>query len=335
MTASASVTSNFLSGQDTPQRGSELTISSYYAKNPVLFMTFNRPAETSQVFSQIRKAKPKRLYVASDGARYNSKTDQENVMQVRQLVSEVDWDCEVFYLFQDVNLGCRDGCSSALRWFFEHEEQGVILEDDCLPTSTFFRFCDEMLERFSDDDEITIIGGTNVYEHACPVDSLAVRLHYPILWGWAGYRRLFLKYDTRVKIRSKLFLGLLLTRMHPMEKCFWIKMFLLLRFEYLNTWDFQLVFQMLVDKKKCIGSSTNLVSNIGFGEEATHTKNLNSTLSKLPVRNVVDDFSTATLSSLDDKKLNAHMSSDQFRCRNPLVIIGSKILRIIKKFRLS
>jgi hypothetical protein len=153
MTAGASVTSNFLSGQETPQRDSELTISSYYAKNPVLFMTFNRPAETSQVFSQIRKAKPKRLYVSSDGARYNSKTDQENVMQVRQLVSEVDWDCAVFYLFQEVNLGCRDGCSSALRWFFEHEEQGIVLEDDCLPTFTFFRFCDEMLERFRDDDE--------------------------------------------------------------------------------------------------------------------------------------------------------------------------------------
>ena len=335
MTASPSVTSKSISGREAPQREPEFTIPSYYAKNPLLFMTFNRPLETSQVFSQIRQAKPKRLYVASDGPRCNSKTDQENVMQVRQLVSEVDWDCEVFYLFQELNLGCREGCSSALQWFFEHEEQGIVLEDDCLPTSTFFRFCDEMLERFKDDDEVTMIGGTNVYEHTLPVDSLAVRLDYPILWGWAGYRRLFLKYDTRVKIRSKLFLGLLLTRMHPMEKCFWIKMFLLLRLGYLDTWDYQLVFKMLVNKQKCIGSSINLVSNIGFGEEATHTKNVDSTLNKLSIRDVAYDFSTVSLSSLDDRKLNAHISSDQFRCQNPLVMIGSKILRIIKKIRIT
>lgn len=335
MTDSPSVTSKSISGREASKRKSEDTITSYYAKNPLLFMTFNRPLETSQVFSQIRQAKPKRLYVASDGPRCNSKTDRENVMQVRQLVSKVDWDCEVFYLFQEVNLGCREGCSSALKWFFEHEEQGIILEDDCLPTSTFFRFCDEMLERFRDDDEITIISGTNMYEHTLPVDSLAVRLDYPILWGWAGYQRLFLKYDTRVKIRSKLFLGLLLTRMHPMEKCFWIKMFLLLRFGYLDTWDYQLVFQMLVNKQKCIGSSINLVSNIGFGEEATHTKNVSSTMNKLPIRDVAYDFSTTPLSSLDDKKLNAQISSDQFRCQNPLVMIGNKILRIIKKIRIT
>ena len=120
MTASPSVTSKSISGREAPQREPEFTIPSYYAKNPLLFMTFNRPLETSQVFSQIRQAKPKRLYVASDGPRCNSKTDQENVMQVRQLVSEVDWDCEVFYLFQELNLGCREGCSSALQWFFEH-----------------------------------------------------------------------------------------------------------------------------------------------------------------------------------------------------------------------
>jgi len=123
--------------------------------------------------------------------------------------------------------------------------------------------------------------------------------------------------------------------MHPLEKCFWINIFLQLRNEKLNTWDYQLVFQMLVDKKKCIGSSINFVSNIGFGEGATHTKDVTATLSKMPVQEVEDDFSTATLSILDDRKLNAHLSSYQFRCRNPLVIVGNKILSVIEKYRVS
>ena len=155
-------------------------------ETPVLFLVFNRPDTTAQVFEAIRQAKPPRLYVASDGAREDKEGELEKVKQVREIVSQVDWNCEVKTLFRDKNLGCKIAVSSAIDWFFEQEEMGIILEDDCLPHPTFFRFCQELLERYRDDERIGMISGNNFqFGRKCTDYSYYFSM-YSHIWGWAS-----------------------------------------------------------------------------------------------------------------------------------------------------
>lgn len=131
---------------------------------PILFLVFNRPDTTKEVFSEIRKIKPKKLYVAADGAR-NGK-DQELIKKVKSIVEKVDWDCEVSYLFREKNMGCKMAVSSAISWFFDNEEKGIILEDDCLPNKSFFLFQERMLNKYEKDERIMMVSGTNsMIEH--------------------------------------------------------------------------------------------------------------------------------------------------------------------------
>ena len=128
---------------------------------PVLFLIFNRPETTIQVFSAIKKAQPNRLYIAADGPRSEYPDEENHCKIARTIATNVDWDCEVKTLFRDQNLGCRLAVSQAIDWFFEQEPEGIILEDDCLPDQSFFWFCNELLERYRDDTRIMHIGGTN------------------------------------------------------------------------------------------------------------------------------------------------------------------------------
>ena len=127
----------------------------------VLLCGFVRYDTISRVFEAVRSARPPRLYLATDGPRAGREDDVANVLKVRSLVEKVDWPCEVKTLFRENNLGCRAAMSGAIDWFFENEESGIILEDDCLPGMDFFRFCEELLDRYRDDERIMMIGGTN------------------------------------------------------------------------------------------------------------------------------------------------------------------------------
>src|SRR5262245_4664601 len=120
-------------------------------KAPVLFLVFNRPDRTQRVFNAIRAAKPERLYIVADGPRDGNDDDMEKCNAVRAIVSMVDWDCSVTTNFRQVNFGCGRGLTSGINWFFEQENEGIILEDDCLPAPSFFRFSSELLRKFRDD----------------------------------------------------------------------------------------------------------------------------------------------------------------------------------------
>ena len=130
-------------------------------KTPVLFLIFNRPDVTQRVFEAIRKAKPPRLYVAADGPRIGKEGEEENCTLTRKIIEQVDWDCEVKKLFREKNLGCKIAVSSAIDWFFENEEEGIILEDDCLPDQSFFPFCGELLAYYRTNDKVMHLSGDN------------------------------------------------------------------------------------------------------------------------------------------------------------------------------
>lgn len=257
---------------------------------PVLFLTFNRLDTTKQVFSAISEAKPPRLYVTSDGAREGVGGEKEKVDNVRSYVlNNINWDCEVKTLFRDRNLGCGKAVSEAITWFFNNEEQGIILEDDCLPDQSFFYFCEELLERYKDDERIMHIGGSNFQfdDFCCSDDYYFSKIIH--VWGWATWRKSWSKYDFNMETMDlfikKRFLRDIIND-NDFEK-YWSEQLCITKMGLIDTWDYQWMLSLWSNYGLSIIPRVNLVSNIGFGKEATHTKGLKDKRSKLPFKNML------------------------------------------------
>jgi len=168
-------------------------------KSPLLFLTFNRLEVAVKVFSRIREAKPNRLYLASDGPRDFCRGEDKKVQEVREtIMSMVDWSCELKTLFRSNNLGCGKAVSEAVSWFLSQEEEGVILEDDCYPSHSFFRFCDEMLDTYRDHSDVLHVGGTNPLTESKASDTYYFS-RYNRIWGWATWRRAWEHFDLSIE----------------------------------------------------------------------------------------------------------------------------------------
>ncbi len=246
-------------------------------KTPVLFLVFNRPDTTKQVFEEIRKAKPPRLYIASDGPRENKEGEKERVEAVRKYVLEhIDWDCEVKTLFRDKNLGCGRAVSQAITWFFENEEMGIILEDDCLPSQSFFWFCEELLERYKDDERIGMISGFNYGYTNRLIKYSYYFSKYPMIWGWASWRDRWLNCDLNMNNLYEVELTKQLLLIFDNKK-YKEKMNILkaVKENKIDTWDYQWSFNLYINNQLTIIPKNNYIINIGFGYNATHTKSGN------------------------------------------------------------
>lgn len=244
-------------------------------KTAVLFLTFNRLDTTKQVFEAIRRAKPPRLYVAADGPRESKQGEAEKVKSVREYVmNNIDWDCDVKTLFRDKNLGCKLAVSSAITWFFENEEMGIILEDDCLPSQSFFWFCEELLERYKDDKRIAHIGGCNFQKGIKRGDADYYFSIYNHVWGWASWANRWKEYDVDLKdFNDDSFLHII--HQNHSAKKYWQKIFKAMKNQEIDTWDYQWTFTLWKNNWLAITPNLNLISNIGFGDYATHTKGEN------------------------------------------------------------
>lgn len=241
--------------------------------SPVLFLIFKRAETTRRVFGRIREARPPRLYIAADGPRADRVGEAAQCVEARAVVAVVDWPCEVHRLYQDKNLGCGQGVSTALSWFFEQEEQGIIIEDDILPHLDFFRYCDEMLERFKDDGSIQLIAGSNYFYNGFDADVSYYLSSYMHIWGWASWRRVWQTYDFDLNHLSD-------DRMHaqlfklfpkPSAKYFW-KIYQVMKRHEIDTWDYQLFMNQQYYNRYAISPYVNMVENIGIGgHDATHT----------------------------------------------------------------
>ena len=242
--------------------------------SPVLFLVFNRPEPTARVFEVIRAAQPPRLYVAADGARANRMGEAERCEQTRRVATAVDWPCEVHTLFRDHNLGCKQAVSRAIDWYFEHEPQGIILEDDCVADPSFFEYCDELLERYRDDERVALISGDNFQFGRTHGDASYYFSRYVHIWGWASWRRTWAHYDRDAGawpgFRDSGGLRKVLGARSP-EIRHWQKVFSAVHAGKIDTWDYQLNLAMWANGMVSILPQKNLVSNIGFGVDATHT----------------------------------------------------------------
>jgi len=243
-------------------------IPPYPLNTPVLFLIFNRLDTTKQVFEMIRKAKPPRLYIAADGPRENVPGEEERVKAVREYVlNNIDWDCEVKTLFRDKNLGCGKAVSQAISWFFENEEMGIILEDDTLPSLSFFWFCEKMLDMYREETSIMMITGTSyLFNEINYMDSYFLSKYFPI-WGWATWRDRWSEYDFNLTNWPEMKKKKLVYKFIDWDR------YIARTFEYyfemayrkeIDTWDFQWVYLCFLKNGFCLTPFKNLVSNIGI-----------------------------------------------------------------------
>lgn len=239
-------------------------------ETPVLFMVFNRPRLTNRVFQSIRAAKPRKLYIAADGPRKTHPDDAARCKLVREIVAQVDWPCETHHLFRDGNLGCKKAVSGAIDWFFSHEEEGIVLEDDILPDPSFFHFCSKLLAVHRNDDRVMHVAGFNVAPDAAPPGQDYFFSCFGTVWGWATWRRAWQHY--RVDMAGWRDYEKQVFRHFP--KNLWkvrSRLYDKLANNEIDTWDYQWTFWRLVQDGLSIIPANNLVRNIGFGAEATHT----------------------------------------------------------------
>lgn len=192
-------------------------------KKAVLFIVFNRIGPARRVFEAIRRYKPPYLYIAADGPRDYCDGEDALCQDVRSIVSDVDWACEVKTLFRDENVGCGKAVSSAISWFFSYEEQGIILEDDCLPSLSFFYFCEAMLDKWSDHPEVMMITGSNYFLGEITPPPHYYFSRYAIVWGWATWRNAWDLYDyTMQKSKSVVSVNALVKYLDHSKMAHWL-----------------------------------------------------------------------------------------------------------------
>lgn len=242
----------------------------------VLLLAFNRPDTTARVFEAIRQARPARLYVAVDGPRASRPGEAALCAQVRRIVAAVDWPCALHTLFREDNLGCKRGVSSAIDWFFSKEEKGIVLEDDCLPSQSFFTFCEVLLERFRDDPRVFAVQGTFFGSTTPPAASyLFSKLFH--MWGWASWADRWK--SVRIDELDVAGIRRALVAERWLDAGFWVRDYWLdlvacQAAGELDSWGYPVMFHCFREKLLNVTPTTNLVLNIGVGPSATQTVDL-------------------------------------------------------------
>jgi hypothetical protein len=263
-------------------------MAEFQLRTPVAFLIFNRPDTTERVFAEIARARPPKLLVVGDGPRANREGETARVTATRSIINRVDWPCEVLTNFSETNLGCKGRVSSGLDWVFEQVPEAIILEDDCLPHPTFFRFCQELLARYRDDQRIGMISGDNFQFGHTINDESYYFSNLNHIWGWASWRSRWQNdYDVDLKLWPKIrdekrFIDWFGSKAEQenfaesLENVYQGK---------IDTWDYQWQFASRLNGRISVMPNMNLVSNIGFGTGATHTTGQNA-FTNLPIKQI-------------------------------------------------
>jgi len=253
---------------------------------PVAFIIFNRPDVTKIVFEAIRQAKPKKLLVVADGPRNPAET--EKCRESRACLEKVDWDCEVLTNFSEKNLGCKLRVSSGLDWVFSQVEEAIILEDDCLPSPSFFPYCQNLLERYRHDERVMMINGTSLDSSIAEPKYTYYFTKYSQVWGWASWRRAWQHYDVDMKSWPEFSQSGLLASVceDPLEVAYWTERFDRVYAGKIDTWDYQWTYACWTQHGLFVQPMLNMVSNLGIGHpDATHTRT-RTNLAELPLHDL-------------------------------------------------
>ena len=258
----------------------------YKIQTPIAFFIYNRSECTARVLKEIAHVKPAKLLIIADGPKEEQRGDYVNCTETRAIIeTNIDWPCDVMMNYSSENLGCKIRLSSGLDWVFNNVEEAIILEDDCLPHPTFFRFCDEMLAYYRGDERIKVISGNN-FQHGNKRTKYSYYFsRYVHIWGWASWSQAWQNYDVEMRlwpiIRDNGWLEDILIDAKAIK--YWTDIFQSVYQGEIDTWDYQWVFACWVQNGMSILPNVNLVSNIGFTPGSTHTTNAKNIYANLPL----------------------------------------------------
>lgn len=242
-------------------------------ETPILFLIFNRPECVQRVFNEIKKQRPGKMFVHADGPRKDVPFDVQKCNESKKIIEQVDWDCDLHILFRDENMGCGKGPASAITWFFENVDEGIIIEEDCLPHPDFFGYCSEILCRYRNDNRIMIIGAST-YRDDYPCEHSYTFTHYGTMAAWATWKRVWDKYEYTLSGFSREELKIELKRhfYSYFEYKNWLGLYdWIVKDRFQSYWDWQLHFTVFYNHGIAIRPQKNMISNIGTGPYATHT----------------------------------------------------------------
>jgi hypothetical protein len=294
---------------------------------PVLLLIFNRPETTSRVFEAIQKVKPPKLFIAADGPRHNKPAEKKKCDQTRAVVRNINWDCETKTLFRNENLGCRRAVSHAINWFFENVDEGIILEDDCLPSLSFFWFCEELLKKYNHDRRIMHIAGYNPHFGKQYGDASYYFSNYNLIWGWATWKRAWQYYsedmsDYEFFLNSKTFKNIFHSKK---EQLFFKDRFKQTFQEHIDSWGYLWLFSRCMQGSYAIHPNCNLIENIGITDNATHTKSTNGKFGKNPKTDITFPL-THPRFMLPDRKADSRIFT-ALHCKNYLRFWINKLIK--------
>lgn len=302
---------------------------------PVALVLFNRPEKTARVFAEIARARPRKLFIVADGPRPDVPEDAARCLAARSILERIDWDCEVLTNVAERNMGCKSRIASGLTWVFENVEEAIVLEDDCLPHPSFFPFCAALLERYRDDERVSMISGNNFQRGTRRTEESYYFSRYTHVWGWATWRRAWRTYDPQITNwpllrRTRWIMD---TLGDKEAAYYWRRIFDLVHAGRINTWDYQWTFSSWLQNGLSASPEVNLVSNIGFGDEATHTKgktgleDLAAVAIPFPIRH--------------PRSVTVHAEADRFAFRNAIALdalprtlfqrVRDRILRAVRR----
>jgi hypothetical protein len=290
---------------------------------------FNRLKPTKIVFKEIASCKPSKLYIASDGVRKSNLEDEKNVLKVRDyIINNINWDCEVKTLFRENNLGCKYAVSSAIDWFFDNEKMGIILEDDCLPSQSFFYYCKEMLVRYENDLRFWHINGSQFQDGIKRGEDSYYLSKFPHIWGWATWSNRWKYYDVEMKnydffIKEKIMNNIF---NDEVSRNYWSDIFLRGYQGRTDAWDYQWAYTCFLNSGISVTPNVNLIENIGFGADATHTFNMTSKLANIKSHNISFPLSHPKFLIINDEADN-YVKKNIFKKTN-------LIERFFNKFKL-
>lgn len=268
---------------------------------PIAMFVFNRPDLTEEVFLKVAEARPETLLVVADGPRAGRSGEAERVAAVRAIFERVDWPCRVITHYSEANMGCRDRVSSGIDWVFSQVERAVILEDDCLPSPSFFAYCRDMLDLYQDDKRVFAISGTNFADAGGDPGHYYSR--FSLMWGWATWRDRWQYYrvsPTDVSaVVDRTWPG------QPKRQLFWKKTISRADQPGYSTWDWQWILTLWRHDALAVRPTRNLIRNIGFGVDATHTHSPEAAAAKLPVFETVASFRNAPRDVAPDLRRDA------------------------------
>lgn len=302
---------------------------------PVAFLIFRRPDLTQKVFERIRQAQPKKLFVVADGPR--NEAEAVKCAQARAVIDQVDWDCEVMTHYSAVNLGCKNRVSSGISWVFSQVEEAIILEDDCLPSPTFFSFCEILLHRYRYDERVCMISGNNFQRGILRTPYSYYFSKYSHIWGWATWRRAWQHWDDNPQVWTIFREHELLKSIHPDpdEYQYWVKIFddVFYR-QHPDTWDYLWTFACWSQGGLTILPHVNMVTNLGFRADAARTKitqDVNAFIPMFDIQKIIHPPFCVTDSQADDYSLRFCFGIDSKEPNNQRETILKKIKFLLKK----